>query len=73
MPWHDVAQSVKGDIVLDLTHHFNQLWHFIRYENQVKPDENYSPSLFEGEGKSVFSIKNLNESGKTDSGILKSL
>ena len=31
LPWHDVAQSVKGDAVMDLTHHFYQMWNFIRY------------------------------------------
>ena len=31
LPWHDIGQSVKGDVVADLVHHFYQLWNFVRY------------------------------------------
>ena len=61
LPWHDISQSVKGDVVLDLTHHFYQLWNFIRYENKVQPHDSFAPSLFETDGKSVFSMKNVSD------------
>lgn len=57
LPWHDVGIQAKGKVATDLVHHFYQMWHFIRYENKIKEEEDYSPSLFEVDVKSVFSTK----------------
>lgn len=31
LPWHDIAQNLKGDVVTDLAHHFYQMWNFVRF------------------------------------------
>ena len=74
LPWHDISQSVKGDVVLDLIHHFYQLWNFIRYENKVQPHDSFAPSLLQSEGRSVFSTRNISDiNEKTEQGVITAL
>ena len=53
--------------MLDLVHHFNQMWNFVRYENKIKPDDTFAPSLFETDIKSAFSTKKIEEEPKPES------